>query len=338
MNKEWLKDGFVLYGCGLEAEKYICRNIEILPYVKECVDGYRNGCFHSIKISKINQIDNILNKKILVATLPETYQKIKIILDELGLIEFKHYAHISYFEKKIVVVNANCHGIGLIKYLNMSKEFRTKYVICLIPEIQSNDKKEISTYLLENLDVLITQDVRIGNKYSDKLSLDYLKSHINRLSELIVIPNMVGMGTWLFPQHGYNDKIVKLANGEWPLMHENIVIESAIASGCKELSEFIKYLNDWKVDETILKDAFDKFIKKLEARELNWDIKVKDYIISHMHDAEIFCDRDHPSVEMMKYIGRQVLKKLKLQYIDDNGYDLILGLPIPILKYFICRE
>ena len=81
--------------------------------------------------------------------MPETYQRIKAVLDTLGLSEFKHYAHISYFEKKIIAINANCHGAGLVRYLNMSKEFRKKYVIYPIPEIQSNSNKEISPLLLE---------------------------------------------------------------------------------------------------------------------------------------------------------------------------------------------
>lgn len=129
MNKEWLKCGFILYGCGLEAEKYICRNMEMLSYIEDCVDGYRNGYFHGNLIKKIEQIKDISNRKILVASLPETYQRIKAVLDTLGLSEFKHYAHISYFEKKIIAINANCHGAGLVRYLNMSKEFRKKYVI-----------------------------------------------------------------------------------------------------------------------------------------------------------------------------------------------------------------
>lgn len=332
MNKEWLKCGFILYGCGLEAEKYICRNMEMLSYIEDCVDGYRNGYFHGNLIKKIEQIKDISNRKILVASLPETYQRIKAVLDTLGLSEFKHYAHISYFEKKIIAINANCHGVGLVRYLNMSKEFRKKYVIYPIPEIQSNSNKEISPLLLGNLDVLITQDVRIGNKFSDKLSLEYLKFHVNASCEIIVIPNMVGMGTWLYPQHGNNDIIVKTANGEWPLMHENLVIESAIKAGCKELSEFVEYLNDYEFDEKIIKDNFNKFIKKIEARELNWDIKIKDYIMKHIGAGVVFCDKDHPSVEMMKYIGKKVIKKLKLKNIDDNEYDFILGLPMPLLR------
>ena len=60
--------------------------------------------------------------------------------------------------------------------------------------------------------------------------------------------------------------------------------------------------------------------------------------INHMNAMEIFCDRDHPSVEIMKYIGREVLKKLNCSVINDSEYDFILGLPMPLLtcirKYY----
>ena len=338
MFKEWLENRFILYGCGLEAEKFMCRNKGMISNIEICIDGFRTGKFHGIEIKKIEQVENLASKKIIVATLPETYEKIKNILDLSGLIEFKHYVHISYIEKKVLVVNANCHGLGLKKYLCMSKEFRKKYVIYHMPEIQDNKDKEISRFLLDKIDVLITQDIRLQNKFSDKLSLDYLKSAVNESCSIIVIPNLVGMGKWLYPQHGDNDKIVNLANGNWPLIHEDTILEKAILNGCQNLSDYIEFINDYECDKDIIKESYDKFIKKIEARELKWDIKIKDYIINHMNAMEIFCDRDHPSVEIMKYIGREVLKKLNCSVVNDSEYDFILGLPMPLLtcirKYY----
>lgn len=331
MNNNWLENSLILYGCGLEAEKFICRNMDLLSRISFCIDGYRQGTFHGKCIKKIEEVDSLFEKKIVVAALPDTYKKLKDILRSHGLSEFKHFVHISYIEKKLIIVNANCHGPGLINYLNMSKSFRKKYVVYDLPEIHTNIEKEISQDLLDFVDVLITQDVREDNRFSFKLSMNYLKTHVNKECDVIVIPNMVGMGRWIYPQHGDNGKTVRLAKGEWPLMHENLVLEEAVKSGFNRLDEYVKYFNSYTYDEEYLVSLYSHYRETICSREIEWDIKVAEYIEKSFRKMEIFEDRDHPSVEMMKTIGQEVIKRLGLPKIDDSEYDFVTGLPIPIL-------
>lgn len=71
MFKEWLENRFILYGCGLEAEKFVCRNkVGMISNIEICIDGFRTGKFHGIEIKKIEQVENLASKKIIVATLP----------------------------------------------------------------------------------------------------------------------------------------------------------------------------------------------------------------------------------------------------------------------------
>lgn len=53
MFKEWLENRFILYGCGLEAEKFVCRNkVGMISNIEICIDGFRTGKFHGIEIKK----------------------------------------------------------------------------------------------------------------------------------------------------------------------------------------------------------------------------------------------------------------------------------------------
>ncbi len=56
MFKEWLENRFILYGCGLEAEKFMCRNKGMISNIEICIDGFRTGKFHGIEIKKIEQV------------------------------------------------------------------------------------------------------------------------------------------------------------------------------------------------------------------------------------------------------------------------------------------
>lgn len=74
-------------------------------------------------------------------------------LEDLGLTEFEDFIWSKAFRKKIVVVNANCHGPGLIDYLQLSDRFCKNYMVYPVKQVHLND--EIPLNLLKNTDVYI---------------------------------------------------------------------------------------------------------------------------------------------------------------------------------------
>ena len=337
-----LREKYILYGAGLEGERFMFRHMELTDRIVFCIDGYRQGDFHGIPIKRIEEVDNLFEYKILVAALPETYIKLKSILETYGLKEFEHFNWIRYVEKKVVIISANCHGEALINYLNMSKEFKKRYEIYPIPAIHLNTSKTINSKLLENADVFIHQDIRSENKFSYELSDEYLLPQLSSDCIKITIPNLVGMGHWMFPQHGDCGKVVKLANGNWPLLVENTVLEEAYKDGgVVTLEEYRNFYTSFRYSKEYLDELKDKDMKKLRKREQNWSIQLSDYIEQNCHNIACFVDRDHPSAIVAKEIGRRVLDLLKLPRFHDEEYDFILGLPMPMLpsvaEYFNLR-
>lgn len=327
-----LQDKYVLYGVGTEGEKFVFRHMEIVDRIVFCIDGYRIGDFHGIPIKKIEEVDNLFEYKILVAALPETYVKLKSILERYGLVEFKHFNWTRYIEKKLVVINANCYGRALVAYLKGSKEFCKKYEIYPVPEIHTNETKEINSYLLKNTDVFVHQDIRMENAFSYKLSDAYLLPQLPSNCIRITIPNLVGMGSWMFPQHGDSGKKIKNPYGDGVLLEEDIVLDEAYkVEGVRLLEDYRNFYTSYRFSKEYLDELKTKDMKKLKNRERNWDIQLYEYIEDNYHNSACFVDKVHPSIEVLKQIGKKMLDILNLPRYNDEEYDCRLGLPMPLL-------
>jgi len=327
-----LQDKYVLYGAGVEGEKFLFRHMELVDRIVFCIDGYRTGDFHGIPIKKIEEAENLFEYKILVAGLAETYVKLKSILESYDLVEFEHFNWIGYVEKKVVVINANCHGEALMKYLNMSKGFRENYVIYPIPAIHLNVSKAINPLLLKNTDVFIHQDVRRENVYSYELSDEYLLRQLPSECIRITIPNLVGMGHWIFPQHGAGDKMIEKPNGNIAILGRDLVLDEAFKNeDVHSIDDYRNFYTSFKFSKEYLEELKTNDMEKMKRREKSWDIQMSEYIECNCHNRACYVDKSHPSIEVIKQIGREVLKLLNLPDFNDEGYDYKLGLPMPLL-------
>lgn len=323
----------ILYGDRLETEKFLYQNSALIGRISFCIfDDCDETICHGIPVCKYPRTDRIADRFVLVtAAEEEHYFDIKKRLESIGKEEFKDFIWSRAYNKKIVVVNANCHGEAIISYLALSKKFRKEYFVYPLPQIQENYEGRISQELLLNTDIYMHQDIRRGNSVSDNLSDEAIEKCLSKGTLNITIPNLVGMGNWMFPSLKDLDRIIKTQKEVVYILYRDEILDEAERNMNGTVSEFVEYWSHFNYDDTTLDELWNMNKAKLKGREKSWDIKVSDFIYNNYKSIPCFADANHPSKYVMKEIGRQVAQILELTDICDEGYESNMGLPIPIL-------
>jgi hypothetical protein len=309
----------ILWGAGGRGIKLLFRLQKDHQQVEYVVDSNLGstelaaGGLHGIPIRKdISSIKNIKDFYIVVATVEKPYLEIRDILLGMGLQEFEDFIWGDLYKKSVVVINANCHGDALKRYLLRNKQFQTKYGIYPIPAIQLNPKGYIDDGVLARADVLIYQDIRVENKFSYKLSYEYILKRVRPDCKTICIPNMVGNGKGFFPTQE-EIYIHKLSEGELALFYRDTLIDEAWKqSKTKALDDVVRYIESYEFDADEIRAGFYSMMEKIRVREKMWDVKVADYIESNYRYVPMMNDHSHPSDALMQEIGRQVARILGL--------------------------
>lgn len=316
-------ESVIIYGTKLEAEKvlYLCKKIYIK--CKYLIDDCEQKSLHGIPILNINNISHLKFFCIVACSSFETYKIIKKRLVKKGYIEFTDFIWSRLWNKEIVLINANCHGTALKKYLESSAEFNRKYAIYPIPEIQMNDEKEIENNILKHINIYIHQDIRRENTISYKLSDEYILQQLSESAKKICIPNFVGLGN-IYQQ--YCGKIGYVTRGENPqlLFYKDELIDESynyLRNNNIDLTinNILKYQRKKKYNYEV---KFEKILNKIKIRENNWDIKVSEFISNHKYCKRLFNDISHPGNELMKYICDEVMKILKLPIVSFGQFGL----------------
>ena len=328
---------YILYGDALEAEKIIYRYPSLIGEIKYCVfmgdKGQVQKDFHGICVCALEDIKDIEAYVIIAAVEWTIYGSLKRDFEEQGLREFDDFIWGAEFRKKIVLINANCHGTVVAHYLNRSRQFSEIYCIHPFSQIQDNKEKEIGEGLLRMIDVYIHQDIRAENKISYKLSDEYVRTFLKDECIDITIPNMVGMGHWMFPTQSDYLKNIPTQQGNVGIVYKDIVLDEAyfceVAGG---LEHYLEYFNGYHLDGSTLQEMYETDIQKLKSREEHWDIKISDFIEDNLKTIPCFVDHSHPSGHLLKEIVRRLALYLNIDDIDlsDDSFPK-LGLPTPVL-------
>ena len=309
----------LIFGNGIDADRFLYKHQLLLQDVDCFVTSGKAGTFHGKEVKILDESVKSTDQIIVSASRFETYQEIADLLDDKGYREFKNYTWTHMYGKKIVVVNANCHGSAIIKYLNLSPKFRKEYFVYPVEEIQNNKKGFIPEKLLNNADVYIHQDIREENKYSFKLADSYIKRRLKNNCIDISVPNFVGMAFFMFPNLGN----FKPRNGVD--FYSDIVLDEAIEKVDHTFAMIQKYWKEYDFGASILDEYFEKDMEKIKRRQKNWDVPVYDYIINNYRKVPCFVDFDHPSRYLMKHIGRYVANVIGVDDINDEDYYSGLG-------------
>lgn len=312
----------VIMGTGVEAEEVIYKCMKYNIAVDFLLDNYQTGEIHKFKIFHPDEIQNLNEFFVIVAVkTEETYLCIKESLVNKGLTEFHNFIWSKMWNKKIVVINANCHGTALKKYLNTSKEFNTRYAIYPMEEIQFNTY--IDDNLLKHADVFIHQDIRKNNKIAYSLSDEYIIPKLKEKCQKICIPNFVGLGKMmhqtLIPEKGYATKNQVL------MFYRDSQIDQCIeTTEIKTIDQLRKIINEFQImlDVKEVVDTFNQGLKKLKDREAKWDINISLFLVENYKNKKMFNDLDHPSNELMKYICDQIANILDIKTVNFSDFEL----------------
>ncbi len=308
-----------IFGNGRDADWFLFEHRGLFEDVECFITSNQRGVFRGKELKTLDDVNKDNAQIIVSASKIDTYNEIADMLDSKGYREYEDYIWTHMFEKKIVIVNANCHGSALIKYLNLSPTFRKEYFVYPVQEIQDNVTGEIPERILKKADVFIHQDIREANKISYKLSDNYTLKIINKNCVEICIPNFVGMAHYMFPNQG------KLLTRSGTDFYEDIVLDKAVANVDHNLADVQKYWDEYVFDDATLDGAFEKDMEKIRIRQKNWDVPVYDYIANNYKKIAFFVDVGHPSSYLMKSIGKYVADAIGITDISDDTYSAGLG-------------
>lgn len=224
-----------------------------------------------------------------------------------SLVEFEDYIYEKYLGKKIVLFYGNCHTGIVKKYLETSIEFKERYEIYPLKEIQEVDNiAYFDISVMKYCDVFIHQSIWEKNRYGEEYSSENIIKKLNPQCVVIAMPNLYHMPCCLFPQ--YYDA-TELRYKKQTYFFRDFIIDEGLKKGysLKKISiEYYKYNFDSKIIEQEYKD----FIEKVRNRECEWDIKVADFIESHIKEIPLFYEMNHPTNFIFKYYAYKLLNIL----------------------------
>lgn len=318
----------VLFGTGISAEKFIfeCGSDFDIKYVLDFKKYSRKflGKYDVYEPTK----ENCSKYFIVVAG---DYYRSKIIpfFKQMGKEELVDYIWYEWNEKEIVIINANCYGPHIKKYLQADDDFTKSFCFYPVPTICENHAGTIDENIIKRCSVFIHQDIKPDNAFGYKLSDEYLLKQIPSNTKTITIPNLVGFGSAFYPQSESSNMrsrpFPNAANGLFP--HADKILDSMCIQGdtlCKIIN---KCRNTRILKKSEIIDGLNNSYKKFKKREENWDIKVVDMIMDLHRDTKVFYDKVHPANFIIRNICEEILNKLgihkKLNLLGNgiNAYE-----------------
>lgn len=327
---------YILYGTGVEAENFLFQHMDYIEKIEYCIDALHTGEFHHLPIIKVEEANFAKRKVIVAAGTEKTYFDMKGLLEKTGLKEFKDFVWSRIVDRKIVLVNANCHGAALIRYLEQSDRFSAEYAVYPLPAVHLNSQKEISLELLHNVDIYIHQDIRQENSIGYKLSDEYILPKLKEGCRSITIPNLVCMAHWMYPGLSILGRTMKAMDSSGYVFYKEEPLDKAVEMQCYTLEEYRDFWMNYVYTEEELTKKWKNDMDRLWKREANWDVKIAQFILDNHKKIPCFVDLSHPSKYVMREIGRQVAEMLSLDDIDDSEYESNLGVPVipAVRKHF----
>lgn len=324
---------YVLYGAGWEAERFFYQFHE-KEKVAFVIDANKRGNFHGLNIYRFEDVQEDLNTyEIIITSELKPYFKIRKILNK------NHYYNYIWSmimhqedKRKIVVINANCHYGAYKEFLLSNSYFNEYYRIIDIPSVQDWTEEEleeggIPKELLAACDLYIHKDIRAANKISYLLSDEYIIPKLKSECICITVPNMVGFGRFLFPVAGEVTRQIELktvGGALWTPFCTDLWIDELYEKyHC--LAEIMQHIGD--IEEKQKKKAKKIFIEtmeKLKLREVQWDVKISDFIMENYQKEKLFFDDSHPTPVLMEEICRRLGRQIGLEDRFHKKYNLIL--------------
>ena len=236
----------------------------------------------------------------------------------------------------MVIVYGNCHTLVISNMLESSSDFNKGYYILHIKRIQDiKDTSYLYSDFFGKCDVFIHQSIRLGNRYGDELASLRIIERLKPDCRVISIPNVYHLATCFFPQYNEAEEFIKKGN---TFFFRDSIIDSHMGNFFKTISYSLKdYFSDRTWDEVYIREEFDKFIAKVRKREVDWDIKVSEYLLNNYQRCKLFYDPNHPTNEFLGYVSIKLLNML-LGRTYDYQENLTCDLCLDSIEMPICNS
>lgn len=333
----------VLYGTGLEGEKFYClhhKSYEIMY----CLDKRKRDDFHNKKVYTLEEMKEYVNGAyIIVAAKFPVYEEIKKELETYGFEEYKDFLHSDAVGKKIVFVYGNCHIREVLRYLNRNYEFAKSYY----SRLYYIALKEAPAEELSYCDLLITQDIRKDNYLGQPSCDELVRKHIDGVN--IIVPNLYGCNMF-FPQVIHSGGVQKAPIDRHFLKEAidmNTLGESAksnvynfnsmlIGAGdayidemfhkgetVEEIKNGIMEKQIWS--EEYIRNNFEDRLEEIRKRERHCSFQISNYIEDNYKKCRLFYSPRHPTGVLTKEKGKRILELLGIKADMEEPFDNGLG-------------
>jgi hypothetical protein len=194
---------------------------------------------------------------------------------------------------KTIYIFSNCFGNEIANYFNHIKEIKENYII-----------KYKSTYTnltdfsildeIKDVDYLLTNNI----KQYKHLTPDNLKLYVKSSCKVIVF------------------EFVRF-DGFYPLkIYYHLNLELMYLDCLNSYNDFINY----KIDDDIIIKHFNDSLEKFKILDENSDIKFYDFFINNYENVLLFRDKTHPTREFIKYLIKEIIKKMDIDF-DQTDFD-----------------
>lgn len=336
-----MKD-IILYGTGLDGEKFFYRSKGHYKIVY-CIDQRkRNAAFHGIPVFHLEEkVQELKNHLVVVAATDNTWKEIRKILINKGLQEFSDFINAKMIGKKIAVVYGNCHMRALCEYLQSNYFFQKDYYISYhyIGEYECPDSAELTV-----CDVLISQDIQKNNEFHMP-GADTLCRQLGKKARKIIVPNLYGCNLF-FPQcyfpaddqlhrHLGVDAIDSDTYDTIKAQGVRVIVESIGKRDCYidesykkgySVEDIRKHITDdiiW--DEEEIRQNFSHQMMKFKEREKKCDIIISDYIERFYQQMQLFYEPFHPTETVIAEKGRKILELLRIPQDEEIPLRRFMG-------------
>ena len=251
--------------------------------------------------------------------------------------------------RKVCILNGNCQIGMLKKYLLANPVFRARYMLLDFPEIHNVPKSGIDPdEMIQAADLLLTQPIKASNRFTPKLSVDYMREHKREGARLVTFSLLNFTG--YFPQYTHDSRHISL--GVPLVSYGDKNIDNLLEDG-KESEEIVQIISKEDFYSPRFLDTwFARQLQTFRDRDGACDVKMYDWLQVNYDKEILFHSFNHPrntvlkelSIRLLRYIGildasledeADIKRKSNMHLQEQPVYPSVYKyLHLPVRKYF----
>ncbi len=240
-------------------------------------------------------------------------------------------------DKKLCVIHGNCQSHAVTSMLCSNREFRERYVACVMPQIWEGDEERkrmelmIESKIFALAGCFITQKVAKDNRFWHKYATEYLRNLMPRECRTIVVSNLFFQG--YFPQYKkmkyapdvnfFQEKLIDATE------YTDINVLKMVADDMsdEEIIECISSVSYYGKDEVV--QRIQKELLDFKQREQDAEVRMADYLEENYDKFLMFATANHPTRKVLIELSRRILKALEIDSGEINCPNDEIQAPMP---------